>query len=90
MAEVVYTAHARIRMQHNGVSHDEIMEVLETGAFSLGESNKLIREKVFTAGYQRRGRYYPHKEVRAIFVDEIDVTTVITVRARYGRFAEVI
>ena len=83
---ITYTLHATQRMGESGVSADEIVEVLATGSLSQGRYNRLIRRKVLMAGYTREGRDYPHKEVRVVYVQEDNVTYVITVWARYGRW----
>ncbi len=41
---------------------------------------------MFTAGYEREGKKFPHKEITVVYVEEGDDTIVITAIARYGRW----
>ncbi len=81
---IVYTYHATIQMPLRGVTESEIYDVLATGVLSEGRAGTQIRQKVLTAGYDWKGRYYPHKEVAIVFDDTSEPLVVITVMTRYG------
>ena len=84
MNAIIYTNHARTRMREYAISEEEVIEVLEMGNLSRARFNRQMREKVVTVEYRWQEHDYPHKEVRVVYVQEQDVSTVITVRAPYG------
>ncbi len=84
-----FTGHARRQMAERGILDDEVIETIHSGEFVEVEMGRSGRRKVFTSGYEREGRSYPHKEVTVVFVVEGDTTTVITAIARYGRWETV-
>ena len=71
-------------MAQRGVSEEEVQRVIELGLPVDAREPRLGRETVFTDGYSRRGRYYPHKRVNVIYVLERDDIVVVTVLAYYG------
>ncbi len=86
---LLYTSHARSKMQERGVSEEEVIATVREGASATLEDNRLLRRKVFTMGYQRRGRSYSHKEVTVIYTEEGEHQVIVTVLARYGRWEQV-
>ena len=81
---VSYINHARMQMSVRGATEEEVVETLRSGVHTPGRLGRQIRVKVFTAGYQRRGRDYLHKEVEVIYAEREDTVVVVTVKTRYG------
>lgn len=76
-------------MNERGATEDEVRRVLEQGRKSDARPPRLAREMVFTEGYERRGRFYPHKLVKVIYAWERrngDAIVVVTVLVFYGRW----
>ena len=81
---VVYDNHARMQMSVRGATEEEVVDALRTGVLTPGRFGRLIRVKVFTAGYRWHGREYPHKEVQVVYAQREGAGIVITVKTRYG------
>ena len=79
-----FTLHAREQMDERGILEDEIAQTIETGELVGVRERRQVRRQVFTSGYEREGRLYPHKEVTVIYVEENGVQVVLTSIARYG------
>ena len=83
---IVYPLHARDNMRARGVSEQEVEQVIAAGRPSHVRAPRLAREMLFTQGYDRKGTYYPHQLVRAIFVEEDDRMVIVTIVSYYGRW----
>ena len=79
-----FTTHTIDQMKERGIADREIILTVETGDLTGVSGDRIIRQRVFTEGYNWLGRDYPHKEVRVVYVVEEDFVIVITVIARYG------
>lgn len=73
-------------MRERGVTEQEVKEVIRRGRPSDARVPRLRLEMVFTAGYDWKGRPYPHKLVKAIFVRRGDEVVIVTVYSYYGRW----
>ena len=81
---IVFTRHARHKAVERGIVESELLHTIEQGVLIEVRGGRQIRRLVFTSGYEWSGARYAHKEVTVVYVDEGDVTTVITAIARYG------
>ena len=86
MLRIKFTSHARVQISERGVSESEVAETLQLGDLVDARLPRVGRRRVFTEGYERENRVYPHKEVTVIYVEEGINTVIVTVFARYGRW----
>lgn len=73
-------------MQERGITEQEVTFTVEAGTLMDVSRSRTVRRRVFTEGYSRGGRTYPHKEVTSVSTLEMGFNVVITVIARYGRW----
>ncbi len=83
-----FSDHALLSMRKRGALKFEVIDTIHTGTEYPAYLNRLGREKVFRDGYEHEGRSYPHKQIRAIYVEEGTVTEIVTVITRYGEWKE--
>ena len=76
------------KMSERGYTGEEAYKTVESGVKYEVDPPALGRSMVFTDGYLWRGTWYPHKELRVIYVIEDNVYKVITVIVRYGYWEE--
>ena len=67
-----------------GADIREIGLTLASGEVSSTYGGRFIAKRVFTAGYERRRVYYPHKELEVVYAVEEWGIAVITVIVRFG------
>ena len=84
-AMTIYTKHARRRMRGRGVTEEEVEQVIRRGGPSEARPPRLGRELVFSGQHLWRGRKYPQKRVKVVFVREGDDTVILTVVSYYGK-----
>ncbi len=79
-----YTLHAREKMVERGILEEEVAETVEAGERTGRRGHRQVRRRVFSSGYEREGRRFPHKEVTVVYVEEGGETIILTCIARYG------
>jgi hypothetical protein len=82
-----FTRHVLEQAMRRGTTPDEIVDALRTGMPDTARAGYLGMAKVYPFAGTWRGRYYPEKRVRVIFVVEADETIVVTVYAYYGSWS---
>ena len=70
--------------EQRGASIREIGLTLALGEVRPTHSGRFIAKRVFTAGYERRKGFYPHKELEVVYAVEEWGVAVITVIVRFG------
>ncbi len=83
---VIIIEHARERMRERGVAEEEVRSILETGEAQEAEGGRRFKEATLEFSAEWRGRRYPQKRVRVIYVEEGESIAVITVYVFYGRW----
>ena len=79
-----FSDHACRSMRKRGAAEFEVVDTIQSGRDHPARHPKLGRAKVFRDGYEHEVRQYPHKELWVYYVEEREVTTVVTVIVRYG------
>ena len=79
-----FVGHDEKYANDRGATREEVGLVLATGSQSPTYGNRFNAVKVFTEGYEYRGRSYPHKEIRVVYAYEEWGLAVITVIVRFG------
>ncbi len=73
-------------MTDRGASEEEVISTIHKGTEWSARPPAIGKELVFRAGYHYDERWYPHKQIRVIYVTENEVTSVLTVIVRYGEW----
>ena len=73
-------------MEERGVTEEEVRQTVLRGEPAEAREPRHGRQVIFTEGYSWLGRYYPHKMVRVIFIEERGRFIVVTAYAYYGRW----
>ncbi len=83
-----FERHALDNISVRGATEEEVLHTLENGRVSDARPPRLAKEMVFTEGYDWKGRFYPHKSVRVIYVwdSDEDAFVIVTVYVFYGRW----
>lgn len=77
------SGHARSQLSFRGVTEEEIIETIRSGAWSLAELGRLECRKDFPFGKEWNGKIYATKQVRPIFVEEETEIVVVTIYTYY-------
>ncbi len=80
------TGHAQQKMAEREIDETEVIQTIATGELVETTGSRLIKRLLFARGYHVEERFYPHKEVTVVYVEEAPDTVVITAIARYGRW----
>ena len=86
MKPVVFTRHARQRMQERFVSEAEVLEALNQPNHRMQARHgawKAVRMFPFNA--KHRGVFYRHKQVEVRYLDEPNRQVILTVISRFIR-----
>ncbi len=78
--------HALERAVQRGTTEDEVAKVLAEGTEIQAKKGRKAKEMVFNYGKEWLGKFYPHKKIVAIYVEEDGETIVITVKVYYGEW----
>ena len=73
-------------MPERGVSENEVREVAARGQTAEARGERQALELVLAYNDYWQGRFYEHKKVKIVYVDEGSDRVVITVYAYYGRW----
>ena len=65
--------------EERGTNVDEISEALESGVEIPARGNRKGKAKVFPFENKRLGKFYKHKRVEIIYVEEADQIVTVTV-----------
>lgn len=79
-----FTHHVLEQAAKRGTTPAEMADVLNTGTAEGTRPGYEARAKVYPFARQWRGKHYPQKKVRVIYVVEADETVAITVYVYYG------
>jgi len=82
--DVQIEPHTLERAEERGTTSIEIKDVLETGVEIPARGTR--KGKVFEFKKKRLGKYYKHKRVEVIYVEENDQTVTVTVYVFYGEW----
>jgi len=78
--------HAKERAIERGATEDEIYETLKNGGVLPARNNRFAREKIFLFEGEWNGKIYKEKQVKVIYIIEMNILTIITVIVKYGKF----
>ena len=84
--EIVLIDHARERMRERGATEEEVRQAVLSGSAVEAKRGREAKERVFSYNASWQGRQYSQKKVRAIFIDEGDRLTVLTVYVYFGEW----
>ncbi|MDR5695620.1 MAG: hypothetical protein QN121_10150 [Armatimonadota bacterium] len=70
-------------MRYRGATEQEVVETIRTAPWIPAELGRLECRKDFVYAQEWNGRFYATKQVRPIFVEEIDEIVVVTVYVYY-------
>lgn len=77
------SAHARDNANFRGATEQEVVETIQTAVWSPAKGGRLECRKDFFYGIDWNGKIYATKQVRPIFVEEVNEIVVITVYVYY-------
>jgi len=77
------SGHARSQLARRGVSEDEVIEAIRASPWQPAEPGRLECRKDFPYGREWNGKFYKTKQIRPIFVEEMDEIVVVTVYSYY-------
>ncbi len=83
MKAIRLSGHAREIIRFRGATEDEVIETIRSSSWSSAEQGRLECRKDFVYGKAWNGKFYTTKQVRPIFVEELDEIVVITVYVYY-------
>ena len=73
-------------MSERGITEDEVRAALKGGETTAAKGGRISKEATFDFAGEWRGRRYPQKRVRVVYVEERGRLVVITAYAFYGRW----
>ena len=77
------SGHARDQLLFRGASESEVIESIRTSPWEVAEHGRFECKKNFAFNSEWNKKYYSTKQVRPIFVEEVDEIVVITVYVYY-------
>ena len=83
MKPIRLSAHALDSMLHRGTTADEVIDTIQTTAWSPAERGRLECRKDYAYDRDWNGHTYATKQVRPIFVEDFDEIVVVTVYVYY-------
>jgi len=83
MKPIRLSGHARSQLPFRGVVEEEIIETINSEAWSPAELGRLECRKNFSFGKEWNKKLYATKQVKPIFVEEETEIVVVTVYAYY-------
>ena len=75
------SGHASIQISRRGVFREELEEAIRKASWQPAELDRLECRKDFAYNREWNGKFYHTKQVRPIFVEELNEILVITVYA---------
>ncbi len=78
--------HALERAEERGTNSAEIQDVLENGTEITARGQRKGKARVFDFKQKRLGKYYEHKRVEVIYVEENNQIVTVTVYVFYGEW----
>lgn len=80
---IVFTAHARERMEDRGATEEEVVDAIRNGADEPARKGRVRYSKGFPFGARWRDQVYQNKQVAPIVARETDRLLVVTVYTFY-------
>jgi hypothetical protein len=78
--------HTLARLSERGIAEDEIRDVLLNGEDIPAKAGRKGKAMVYPYRRERLGKFYEHKRVEVIYVQEEDTLVTVTAYAFYGRW----
>jgi hypothetical protein len=78
-----FSGHARERLEARGATRQEVIETIRTAPWGPAEGGRLECQKSLPYGREWNGKVYATKQVRPIFVEELNEILVVTVYVYY-------
>jgi len=79
MKPIRLSGHTRENVGYRGATEIEVVETIRTTSWEPAEQGRLEYRKDFAYGQEWNGKFYATKQVRPIFVEEVDEIVVVTV-----------
>ncbi len=83
MKPIRFSRHATERCHDRGAIEEEVIEAIRTMPWAVSETQRFECRRDFAYNADWHGKFYPHKQVRPIFVEETDEIVVVTVYVYY-------
>jgi len=83
MKTVRLSGHARENIKYRGATEDEVIDAICSAPWGPAEQGRLECRKDFLHGHEWNGKFYTTKQVRPIFIEELNEIVVITVYVYY-------
>jgi len=83
MKPIQLSKHATGYTASRGFTVGEVEDAIRTCPWGTAELNRLDCRKNFPYGQAWNGKFYANKQVRPVFVEEVDKIVVITVYTYY-------
>ncbi len=80
--------HTLERAEERGTNEGEIRDVIQTGVPAPAKGRGLGKAKVYSFNRVKRGRFYEHKRVEVIYVQDGNEIVTVTAYAFYGRWEQ--
>jgi predicted RND superfamily exporter protein len=78
--------HTLKRARERGASLEEIQDVVENGFSVPSRAGRIARAMIYPFKQEGIGKYYEHKRVEVVYVEEMDMMVIITVYVFYGEW----
>lgn len=88
MKKINIEPHTLQRMEERGVEKAEVIEVIRNGKDFDVKYNRHGKYKIFDFNDEYLGKYYRHKRVEVIYIEEDEEVVTVTVMAFYGKWEE--
>jgi hypothetical protein len=83
MKPIRFSGHAQQQLIRRGVLAEEVITTIYTATWENAQGNRLECQANFPFAQIWNGKVYETKQVRPVFVDELDEIVVITVYSYY-------
>jgi hypothetical protein len=80
---IAFSGHASQQLRFRGTTEAEVSDAIRTVLWLPAENGRLECRKDFVFDAQWNGRHYTTKQVRPIFVEELNQVVVVTVYVYY-------
>jgi len=83
MKPIRLSGHARENIKYRGATEDEVIDAIHNAPWGSAEQGRLGCRKNFTYGNEWNGKFYTTKQVRPIFIEELNEIVIVTVYVYY-------
>jgi hypothetical protein len=86
--EIQIDPHTLVHAEERGTNPSEIIDILQNGMPFTAKYGRLGKSMVYEFNSERAGKYYKHKKVEVIYVEEHGKIMTVTVYVFYGEWSK--